>query len=307
MGVSAYNLAKASDAVSQGKGYDVNQSRNLPFLGKVKPLGGIVAKETATELAKATTRKIKGQETTIDQQKKINEAAKAQKEYGFKGVKESIGTGLEVGSYLPIGLGTKGATIAAKGAYKALPLSKQIVKGAKIMGAESAIGGGLYSTGKAQQENKGFVDTLKEGAIGSLSGLAGGAVLGAVAPIIGKGIRTTARMYNPVIKAEDAVDQANKLFQRSTSTGATAPKIKFSRKTKEDLWSILRKEQITVGTIEGEKGAIIIDGRPAVKLAETRIGKLDEVVRTRLRANNTKQFSINQCFNASMKMSKKFC
>jgi len=190
VGVSEYNVVKALEAVSQGKGYDVGQSRNLPFLGKVKPLGGIVSGQTATELAKATTRKIKGQETTIDQQKKINEAAKAQKEYGFKGVKESIGTGLEIGSYLPTGLAAKGVVKAGQIASKQ-PIKTAVVSSIKHALPEATIGGSLFGAGRAQQEDKGFKETAKETLKGGAYGAVGGVALGGGGALLGAGVRKT--------------------------------------------------------------------------------------------------------------------
>lgn len=87
----------------------------------------------------------------------------------IKAVKESVGTGAELASFLPVGTGLKaGVTILKQ------PFKQAIVGAGKTLAKEGAVQGGFGNFGRSLQEDKGLADTV----LSTLGGVATGGALG---------------------------------------------------------------------------------------------------------------------------------
>jgi hypothetical protein len=88
-------------------------------------------------------------------------------------VKEAVGSGIELASYIPGASGVR----ATVGAVKE-PFKRTVMGTVKRLAKEGAQQGGLASTGQSIQENKGVAQTLANTAIGTIGGAVGAGVLG---------------------------------------------------------------------------------------------------------------------------------
>lgn len=115
------------------------------------------------------------------------------------GLKDVVGTGAELASNL-IGGG------AAKNIAKT-GLRTVIKEGAKTglkLGAET---GALYEGGRALQEDKSLVDVAKRAGGGALAGGVLGAGVGAAAPIVSRGLRSSANAVSTAVNKADEIAQ----------------------------------------------------------------------------------------------------
>ncbi len=122
----------------------------------------------------------------------------AQQALGDGGAKQIGGEALKSLSYLYAGGAAPGAvrsTLAGKAA-----------QGAARLGKEGLISGGAYGAGEEMtQKDSTFEDVLKSGAVGAGLGLAGGAALGAAAPVVAKAISPAERALKRSQEAKNAL------------------------------------------------------------------------------------------------------
>jgi hypothetical protein len=100
-----------------------------------------------------------------------------------KDLVDSLGIGLELASFIPVGRGVKaGVETAKKGT--------NVFRGATQVGKEGLVGGTLAGAGfEMQQDDATVGSTLGSGAIGGVLGGALGGVLGAGTTLVGQGVR----------------------------------------------------------------------------------------------------------------------
>ena len=130
-------------------------------------------------------------------------------------LKESVGAGLEMASYIPItkgvGLGYQGLQSAIK-SKTIMPTLKAVIK---PLAAEGAVGGGLTMAGSALQEQKSIPRSLLEGAGGAVAGSILAPALGTALPILTgtlKGISKKVASYLDPEKA--AIELESKVLNK---------------------------------------------------------------------------------------------
>lgn len=118
-----------------------------------------------------------GEVTPVGQQENFGEA-----------VKDSLGTGLQIASNIPLSKSAGLSYQALKqtfqqGGVKALaPMAKNLAK-------EGALYGGAFSTGAALEEQKSIPRALGEGALGAGVGALAAPVIGTALPVLGRGFK----------------------------------------------------------------------------------------------------------------------
>ncbi len=94
-------------------------------------------------------------------------------------VKESVGAGLELASYLPVGRAVSAGVNIAKEPFK-----QTVFQGVKTLGKEGVVQGALGGAGRSMVDNKGFGETAINTALGgAVGGVLGSALGGATAGI----------------------------------------------------------------------------------------------------------------------------
>jgi predicted ABC-type ATPase len=192
------------------------QSAASPFLKTAA--SGITALGTGMDLVKSIGQKIGGKgveaQQTLDQSAAEVERRKAEGyDFGYFGkvkplgsVKEAIGAGAEMGSYL---VGGYGATGAIKEGIK-----QQIINAIKTgIKYESVSGALMFGGAEAQSPDSTLksigIETTKGGAFGATTGLVGGAVT----PVISKAVK----FANPTMRETMVRGQLGQVYRESAA------------------------------------------------------------------------------------------
>ena len=96
----------------------------------------------------------------------------------IKALKDSVGTGLDIASNIPV---VKGLGVAKNAIQQ--PFKQSALQVAKNLGKEGMVQGGLSGSGTALQENKGVGEVIGDTILGTALGGAGGFVLGGAGSI----------------------------------------------------------------------------------------------------------------------------
>jgi len=185
----------------------------------------------------------------------------------------------------------------AKKAVAPTIVEKALTRTAKSMGAGAGM---MYGYGVANkfQEGKTGIDAFKPG---------WETALGAVLPIGimagGKVISATKRAIIPT--TEQIIQKADNLFLKATDTTAQGAKRKTLKKTGDEIATIIREEQIPLGTQVGTK-SVKIDANIAKPVIRQRSSLIDETIDKSLATNQTKQFSLKKLENDTYNKIDKF-
>jgi hypothetical protein len=148
-------------------------------------------------------------------------------------VKDTLGTGLEAASYLPIAEGGKLAVEATKAGFKGL--AREAAQSAGKAAIEGAIGGSLQGAGGALQEQKKLGQVALETGIGGITGGVLGGATGIGGVLAGKGARALAPgVLNAVEKLSPKALQASEKVGMEDARKA-ALEIAQSERTKETI------------------------------------------------------------------------
>lgn len=112
-------------------------------------------------------------------------------------LKESVGAGLELASYVPV---TKGVSGIAKAT-----LGQKALKGAGVGLKEGALGGAMGEFGRATSEGADLEEATVKGLGGGLAGGVLGGAIGGVAPLVAKGLG-----FKPKINVQEVKDEVVK-------------------------------------------------------------------------------------------------
>src|SRR3990167_632115 len=113
-------------------------------------------------------------------------------------LKDTLGTGLQVASNIPLAKGPGLTYQGLKTAVKSKALLPTLKTATMPLVKEGIFGGGAYGTGKALEEQQGVGGTLKSGALGALAG-------GIFAPVIGLGLPLATRGVRNIPKIKSAL------------------------------------------------------------------------------------------------------
>jgi len=113
-------------------------------------------------------------------------------------LKDTLGTGLQVASNIPLAKGAGLTYQGLKTAVKSKALLPTLKTATMPLVKEGIFGGGAYGTGKALEEQQGVGGTLKSGALGALAG-------GIFAPVIGLGLPLATRGVRNIPKIKSAL------------------------------------------------------------------------------------------------------
>jgi len=259
------------------------QSIASPFLRTA--VTGAGALGTGIDLFKSIGQKIggKGDEAlkTLEESKKETERRKKEGyNLGYFGqvkplnsIKEGVGAGLEMGSYL-VG-GTGGVGLANAGL-------KQIIINAIKVGAKYETASGALMLGGAEMQKEGSTPTsiLKESALGAGIGLAGGTILGSVIPL-------ATQVANKTIRESVARESLGKIYRD------TAAKYVEPQAILDNAEMVYKTDPISVLQMYGSKtlpdmaggGASTKEGRAFLN---QKIGELSNIKREGLFLENAR-------------------
>lgn len=147
---------------------------------------------------KAIGQTIRGEEPTGIQSKyfgnvapiKVDVTKSPFEKENLRAIGQSVGTGAEIASYLPVGTGATAMAQIAKEPFK-----RAIGQSAKIIGKEGVVQGGLGSLGRSMQEGEDLGTTLVNTAGGAALGGLFGAGLGAGTTAISRGLGKTPKSF----------------------------------------------------------------------------------------------------------------
>lgn len=138
-----------------------------------------------------------------------------------KAIKDSVGTGLDIASNIPVvkGLGLTKTAIAQ-------PFKQTALQVAKNVGKEGLVQGGLSGAGTALQENKDIGSVLSDAALGTALGGAGGFVLGGAGTKVSRAFSKTPAEFTSKIIDKDI----RKAYQGTTGDVEKIDKMAFGSK-----------------------------------------------------------------------------
>lgn len=207
------------------------------------------------------------------------EAAPANKQQGSFGqeLKDAIGTGVEIGSYVPFGAGAKVATGVARQALntaKKMTL-KGTAKKAGTLAAEGAIGTAMYKGGRELQGDN-QENWVRDIALGAVAGPVA-AVAGRAIGKVGRGARKVTALATGRIPEDIASEASERLPQAWGELAEDAKPLRdyvTKQKAKgKDIMEILGSENYVP---ELNKGAL--DTRGLIEKATDDIGKYATMV-----------------------------
>lgn len=231
---------------AQGQPVSVNPNKAKPsFVGGIlrdiatpfARLGTNVVQTAEVATGNKTTEPFSGnylgKVTPVGQQANFGEA-----------VKDSLGTGLQVASNLPIGAGI--GSIAENGI-------KGAIKEAAIQGTkQGAISGGLQGTGQALNQNKSVLDSLVQGGVGAGIGGVTGGVLGGITGGIGAVKNLISPSEGAVNRAKSSIIEQYKKVLPLTPTQQSKEATLLENKG-DNVYTTLVKNGINLGSPEAPK------------------------------------------------------